>query len=205
MPSGHPEYVLQQASAAGRGKRASRIRVLLKVGLEHVVPIVIAFNPIEGSSALFSKVTCYLQEAMPRGTWPHSAKVTTDNQSFHLPFHSNVEQLFQVKAIAMCVAANLDACHENDYTRGSWFVKIGQACYNKRMSHVRCYHCNEEIDTDAIGVYRKVVCWLRNRPQGGSNSATLPSPPIAWSCFSCIERIKLRGPEAWDTEQNSLF
>jgi len=57
VTSRNPQNILQQASAARGGKRASGIGMLLKISFKNIMPIMIALNPVEDSFAFFSKVT----------------------------------------------------------------------------------------------------------------------------------------------------
>jgi hypothetical protein len=73
------------------------------------------------------------------------------------------------------------------------------------QDYVKCFFCERPVDPHGLGTYRKVVGWTKVRAQGGTNSISLMSPPMAYAHKDCVEIRKLRG-ESWDAEgQNSLF
>ncbi len=54
------------------------------------------------------------------------------------------------------------------------------------MFTTNCEFCNEPVDTRANGSYKRVVGWVQNK--GGA--IALPSAPIGWAHYSCIETEK---------------
>ncbi len=68
---------------------------------------------------------------------------------------------------------------------------------------VQCEFCQEPVEVGAIGAYRKVIGWTQVRKQGGSNSISLASEPLAWAHGYCLDEIRTRGTVSLD--QDPLF
>ena len=71
------------------------------------------------------------------------------------------------------------------------------------MPEVQCEFCGETVDTKALGSYKRVIGWVANRKQGGTNSVSLSSDLGAWAHGHCIDQQKSRGSVSWN--QGEMF
>lgn len=76
-------------------------------------------------------------------------------------------------------------------------------CGTLTLMDIPCEFCGKPVDIKAIGNYRRVTGWVANRKQGGTNSVTLPSSPLAWAHGDCVMQEKNKGAVSWD--QDSMF
>jgi hypothetical protein len=53
-----------------------------------------------------------------------------------------------------------------------------------------CEFCGAEIKPDAPGTWRLVRAWVQSRKNGGANSVSLPSAPLAYACDICMKLQK---------------
>lgn len=65
------------------------------------------------------------------------------------------------------------------------------------MAVIGCKLCGSPVEIKATGAYRELMGWTRKRDQGGANSITLASDPMAWAHGGCIEELKQRSRTSW--------
>jgi hypothetical protein len=66
---------------------------------------------------------------------------------------------------------------------------------------VRCHFCQTLVDPNALGVYKRVTGWARNRKSGtgGTHQLALPGPVTGYACAPCIDIQAGRGPNTSPT------
>jgi hypothetical protein len=66
--------------------------------------------------------------------------------------------------------------------------------YRDRMPPtIRCHYCDIPLEPNAVGVYRRVTGWAKNRSSGGTHQLALPGPTTGYACGPCIDLRSTRG------------
>ncbi len=59
---------------------------------------------------------------------------------------------------------------------------------------VPCFHCNQPVNTDDPSAFRRVIGWERkavSQSRKGGSDIVLREQTDDYSCFACVERLKM--------------
>lgn len=55
---------------------------------------------------------------------------------------------------------------------------------------VQCTFCGDDMDTRDYGIFQFVSGWIEQRRTGGANAIALPKRKHAYTCATCMDRLK---------------
>lgn len=71
--------------------------------------------------------------------------------------------------------------------------------------YIECEFCGAPVNPKEYGAWKKVTGWTRIRAQGGTNTISMPGPPLAWAHKMCFEDEKMKRRRNSAPPQDSLF